>query len=253
MFQPMLSTPPIRCAPTRASLANVERAFRSLKTVDPDIRPIFHWVSSRVRAHLFLCILAYRLEWHMRQSLAAILFDDHDRAAGEALRPSPVAKARPSPAAKRKANTKRTDDGLPVRSFRTLFADLATLTRNTVRWANAPAMALLASRPHIQNVARLLVPTMSACLSRNAPPQPSQRAYVFACKSSGGACFKHIPRYWFPLLFIFSKPRCDNIDPKAVADFGSSPFAKANSLNDSYSLLAAVFFPGPHSHFSPIH
>jgi hypothetical protein len=127
------------------SLANVERAFRSLKTVDLDIRPIFHWVSPRVRAHVFLCMLAYHLEWHMRQALAPILFDDHDRAAGEALRPSPVAKARPSPAAKRKANTKRTDDGLPVHSFRTLLADLATLTRNTVRWANAPAMALLAS------------------------------------------------------------------------------------------------------------
>src|SRR5262249_29026495 len=127
------------------SLANVERAFRSLKTVDLDIRPIFHWVSPRVRAHVFLCMLAYHLEWHMRQALAPILLDDHDRAAGEALRSSPVAKARPSPAAKRKANTKRTDDGLPVHSFRTLLADLATLTRNTVRWANAPAMALLAS------------------------------------------------------------------------------------------------------------
>jgi hypothetical protein len=132
------------------SLAGVERAFRSLKTVDLDIRPIFHWVSPRVRAHVFLCMLAYHLEWHMRQVLAPILFDDHDRAAGEALRPSPVAKARPSPAAKRKAKTKRTDDGLPVHSFRTLLADLGTLTRNTVRWANAPAMALLASPTQIQ-------------------------------------------------------------------------------------------------------
>jgi len=68
------------------SLAGVERAFRSLKTVDLDIRPIFHWVSPRVRAHVFLCMLAYHLEWHMRQALAPILFDDHDRAAGEALR-----------------------------------------------------------------------------------------------------------------------------------------------------------------------
>jgi hypothetical protein len=133
------------------SLAGVERAFRSLKTVDLDIRPIFHWVSPRVRAHVFLCMLAYHLEWHMRQALAPILFDDHDRAAGEALRPSPVAKARPSPAAKRKAKTKRTDDGMPVHSFRTLLADLATLTRNTVRWANAPTMALLASPTPIQH------------------------------------------------------------------------------------------------------
>jgi Transposase DDE domain len=132
------------------SLAGVERAFRSLKTVDLDIRPIFHWVSPRVRAHVFLCTLAYHLEWHMRKALAPILFDDHDRAAGEALRASPVAKAKPSPAAKRKAKTKRTDDGLPVHSFRTLLADLATLTRNTVRCGKAPAMAILARPTKIQ-------------------------------------------------------------------------------------------------------
>ena len=68
------------------SLARVERAFRCLKTTDLDIRPIYHWVSPRVRAHVFLCMLAYYLEWHMRQALAPMLFDDHDRAAGEALR-----------------------------------------------------------------------------------------------------------------------------------------------------------------------
>jgi len=132
------------------SLAGVERAFRSLKTVDLDIRPIFHWASPRVRAHVFLCMLAYHLEWHMRAALAPILFDDHDRAAGEALRSSPVAKAQPSLAAKRKAKTQRTDDGLPVHSFRTLLADLATLTRNTVKLAGAPATALLASPTQIQ-------------------------------------------------------------------------------------------------------
>jgi hypothetical protein len=126
------------------SLARVERAFRCLKTTDLDIRPIYHWASPRVRAHVFLCMLAYYLEWHMRQALAPMLFDDHDRAAGEALRSSPVAKAEPSPAAKRKAKTKRTDDGQPVHSFRTLLADLATLTRNTVRCGKAPEATLLA-------------------------------------------------------------------------------------------------------------
>jgi len=135
------------------SLARVERAFRCLKTTDLDIRPIYHWVSPRVRAHVFLCMLAYYLEWHMRQALAPILFDDHDRAAGEALRSSPVAKAEPSPAAKRKARKKRTDDGQPVHSFRTLLADLATLTRNTVRCGNAPEMALLARPTEIQQCA----------------------------------------------------------------------------------------------------
>jgi hypothetical protein len=132
------------------SLARVERAFRSLKTTDLDIRPIYHWVSPRVRAHVFLCMLAYHLEWHMRQALAPVLFDDHDRAAGEALRSSPVAKAEPSPAAKRKARNKRTDDGLPVHSFRTILGDLATLTRNIVAYGKTPEMALLARPTEIQ-------------------------------------------------------------------------------------------------------
>ena len=79
-----------------------------------------------------------------------MLFDDHDRAAGEALRSSPVAKAEPSPSAKRKAKTKRTDNGQPVHSFRTLLADLATLTRNTVRCGKAPRIALFARPTEIQ-------------------------------------------------------------------------------------------------------
>ena len=132
------------------SLARVERAFRCLKTADLEIRPIFHWLSPRVRAHVFLCMLAYYLEWHMRKALAPMLFDDHDRAAGEALRSSPVAKAQPSPAATRKARTKRTDNGQPVHSFRTLLADLATLTRNTVSYGKGPKLALLARPTEIQ-------------------------------------------------------------------------------------------------------
>jgi hypothetical protein len=132
------------------SLSRVERAFRCIKATDLDIRPIYHYVSPRVRAHVFLCMLAYYLEWHMRQALAPVLFDDHDRAAGEALRSSPVAKAEPSPAAKRKAKKKLTDDGLPVHSFRTLLDDLATLTRNTVTCGKAPEMALLARPTEIQ-------------------------------------------------------------------------------------------------------
>jgi hypothetical protein len=139
------------------SLARVERAFRCLKTTDLDIRPIYHWVSPRVRAHVFLCMLAYYLEWHMRQALAPMLFDDHDRAAGEALRSSPVAKAEPSPAAKRKARNKRTDDGLPVHSFRTLLNDLATLTRNTAVYGKAPAVTLLARPTEIQQRAFALL------------------------------------------------------------------------------------------------
>jgi Transposase DDE domain len=132
------------------SLAHVERAFRSLKTVDLELRPVFHWVAPRVRAHVLLCMLAYYLEWHMRRALAPMLFDDHDRAAGEALRASPVAKAQPSPAAKRKATTKQTDDGLPVHSFASLMADLATLTRNTVRFGRAATFPVLATPTPIQ-------------------------------------------------------------------------------------------------------
>jgi hypothetical protein len=132
------------------SLARVERAFRCIKATDLDIRPIYHYVNPRVRAHVFLCMLGYYLEWHMRQALAPILFDDHDRAAAEALRSSPVAKAESSPAAKSKAKKKHTDDGLPVHSFRTLLTDLATLTRNTVRCGKAPEFTLLAKPTEIQ-------------------------------------------------------------------------------------------------------
>src|SRR5258708_19257232 len=99
------------------SLARVERAFRCLKTTDLDIRPIYHWVSPRVRSHVFLCMLAYYLEWHMRQALAPVLFDDHDRAAGEALRSSPVAKPEPSPAPKPKPKKKPTDHTHPLHSL----------------------------------------------------------------------------------------------------------------------------------------
>jgi Transposase DDE domain len=118
------------------SLAQVERAFRSIKTVDLELRPVFHWTAPRVRAHVLLCMLAYYLEWHMRKPLAPMLFDDHDRAAAEAARVSPVAKAKVSKAAYRKASTQRIEVGdgqvQPVHSFRTLLDDLATLTRNTV-------------------------------------------------------------------------------------------------------------------------
>ena len=113
-------------------LSNAERAFRSLKTVDIEIRPIHHRRARRVRAHVLLCMLAYYLEWHMRQALKPILFDDHDKPAADAARASIVAKAARSEAAKRKVNTKRTDDDLPVHSFQSLIADLATFTRNTM-------------------------------------------------------------------------------------------------------------------------
>lgn len=114
------------------SLSQVERAFRSLKSIDLKIRPIHHRLAERVKAHVFLCMLAYYVEWHMRKALAPILFDDHDPADAAKNRPSMVAPAERSEAAKRKARAKLTDDALPVHSFRTLLADLAAIARNTV-------------------------------------------------------------------------------------------------------------------------
>lgn len=130
------------------SLSLVERAFRCLKTVDLQVRPVYHWLADRVRAHVFLCMLAYYLEWHMRQCLARMLYDDTDKQGAEALRASVVAKAERSAAAVTKQTTGRTEDGLPVHSFRTLLADLATLTRNTLVTALDPEHSFtLTTRP----------------------------------------------------------------------------------------------------------
>jgi Transposase DDE domain len=123
-------------------LAEVERTFRSLKTVDLHVRPIHHRTADRVRAHVFLCLLAYYIEWHMRQALKPLLFDDDDPAAAEALRVSIVAPAQRSPRAKAKAATKRTADGWPVHSFQTLLSDLATLTQNQMRPLGADGVTL---------------------------------------------------------------------------------------------------------------
>ena len=135
-------------------LAQVERAFRSLKRTDLELRPVFHWTAPRVRAHVLLCMLAYYLEWHMRRALAPMLFDDHDPAGRQAQRSSPVAQAKPSEAARRKAARKQTEpvgnESLPVHSFRTLMADLATLTRNTVRLGRDRISAILASPTKVQ-------------------------------------------------------------------------------------------------------
>jgi len=130
------------------SLSLVERAFRCLKSVDLQVRPVYHWLAERVRAHVFLCMLAYYLEWHMRQRLAPMLYDDTDKDTAEALRPSVVAKAERSPVAIAKQTTGRTEDGLSVHSLRTLLADLATLTRNTLVTAIDPERPFtLSARP----------------------------------------------------------------------------------------------------------
>jgi transposase len=125
------------------SLSLVERAFRCIKTVDLNVRPVYHWLEGRVRAHVFLCMLAYYLEWHMRQRLAPMLFDDTDPEEAQARRRSVVAPAQQSKAAFKKQTTGLTPDGLPVHSFRTLLADLATLARNTIITAITPLHPLI--------------------------------------------------------------------------------------------------------------
>jgi len=114
-------------------LSRVERAFRSMKTVDLEIRPIRHWTAQRVRAHVFLCMLAYHVEWHLREALAPLLFHDTDLASARAERTSPVAKTEPSEAIMDKKATKRSPDGYPVMAFADLMAHLGTLTRNIIR------------------------------------------------------------------------------------------------------------------------
>lgn len=131
----------------------MERTFLSVSTVDLEVRPIHHRLAERVRAHVFLCMLAYYVTWHMHQALAPMLFQDHDKESAAKARPSPVAPAEASPAAKAKAASRKTADGQPVHSFRTLLQDLATLTRNTVRFGDAPPVTMLAKPTPIQQEA----------------------------------------------------------------------------------------------------
>jgi len=114
------------------NLSKVERAFRSFKSVDLKIRPIYHRLANRVRAHVFLCMLAYYVEWHMRRLLAPVLFDDEEKELAELLRGSVVAPAKRSPGALRKAASKRAEDGGVAHSFQDLVKHLATQTKNRV-------------------------------------------------------------------------------------------------------------------------
>jgi hypothetical protein len=152
-------------------LSKVERAFRCVKTVDLKVRPIFHWLDDRIRAHVFLCMLAYYVEWHLRQKLAPLLFDDHEREAAEQERASIVAPAPRSEAAQRKDQSKETDDGYAVHSFRTLLSDLATLTKNRVRLVNQPAAEF-----HMLTRLTAQQAQIFSCLGIPAPGQPEPPA-----------------------------------------------------------------------------
>ncbi len=115
------------------SLSQVEQAFRSYKTVDLQVRPIFHRLAERVKAHIFLCMLAYYIEWHMRQALASLLFDEDAPQQATAKRLSVVAKAPRSDSALGKVKRKQTLEELPVHSFQSLLADLATVVKNRIQ------------------------------------------------------------------------------------------------------------------------
>ncbi len=123
------------CVRHYKSLSNVERAFRSLKSIDLQVRPIHHRLENRVRAHLFLCMLAYYVQWHLRQAWRELMFADEDQAA-KADR-DPVAPAQRSDAALRKVATGRIEDGTPAHSFSTLMKELATIVRNTCQTPGA--------------------------------------------------------------------------------------------------------------------
>ncbi|MHB1672601.1 MAG: IS1634 family transposase, partial [Acidiferrobacter sp.] len=147
------------CVRRYKSLAQVERAFRSLKTMDLKIRPIHHRLADRVRAHLFLCMLSYYVEWHLREAWRELMFADEDQEAQETR--DPVAPAERSLAAKRKASRHHQEDGTPVHSFQTLLADLATVMRNTccapVAGPNAPSFSVTTTPTPLQERALALI------------------------------------------------------------------------------------------------
>ena len=123
------------CVRNYKALANVERAFRSLKTVDLKVRPIHHRLADRVRAHILLCMLAYYVEWHLREAWRELMFADTEQKAK--LTRDPVAPAKRSKAALAKVASHTLDDGTAAHSFSTLLAELATIVRNTCRAPNA--------------------------------------------------------------------------------------------------------------------
>jgi transposase len=129
----------LQCVRNYKSLANVERAFRSLKTIDLKVRPIHHRLADRVRAHIFLCMLAYHVEWHMREAWRELMFADTDQQAKTTR--DPVAPAKRSQVALAKAMRHTLDDGTPAHSFATLLADLGTIVRNTCRTPQAESGA----------------------------------------------------------------------------------------------------------------
>jgi transposase len=157
LSEPRMDAP--TCVRSYKALSNVERAFRSLKTVDLKVRPIHHRLADRVRAHILLCMLAFYVEWHMREAWRELMFADTDQAAKTTR--DPVAPAKRSTSAQRKAASKLIDDEQPAHSFSTLMAEMATLVRNTCRTpsagADAPTFEVLTTATAHQQRAMALI------------------------------------------------------------------------------------------------
>jgi transposase len=144
--------PPADVIRNYKSLARVERAFRTLKGIDLLVRPIHHRTEDHVKAHIFLCMLAYYVVWHMREALTPLLFDDEELPLSRKMR-DPVKPAESSSSAKKKKTTKLTPDGLPVQSFSTLLANLGTRCKNRCRMVldpKAPPFTLLTDPTPLQ-------------------------------------------------------------------------------------------------------
>ena len=135
-------------------LSRVERAFRTLKGVDLEIRPIFHYREPRVRAHILLAMLAYYVEWHLREAWAPLMFKDEQ----PPIAADPVSKALPSEHAQRKASHQRTEDGSIVHSFKSLLSELATRARTIIRFGEAEATCtrLVKPTPIVERALRLV-------------------------------------------------------------------------------------------------
>ena len=150
------------CVRHYQSLSQVERAFRSLKTVDLKVRPIHHRLSDRVRAHIFLCMLAYYVEWHLKEAWRELLFTDEDQAAKTTR--DPVAPAERSAGAKAKIARRHHADGTPIHSFQTLLTELATIVRNTCctsAEADAPTFTVTTQPNPLQARAMELIDTLA--------------------------------------------------------------------------------------------
>jgi transposase len=147
-----------RMVATYKSLATVERAFRCMKTDDLQLRPIFHRNEDRIRSHVFICMLAYYVEWHMREKLRPVLFAEDDPAGAAGARESVVGPSQRSASAKHKDAHRRTHDGHPVQSFRDVLQDLATLCRNRIRISSIDAEydKLTTPTPYQEHIFELL-------------------------------------------------------------------------------------------------